>query len=76
MGWFIEQEVSVGLQLVLKVQGPVWVVVVWYILFHKFLESLHLQGASNNFLVLKIKALKQLGSVMLYGVQLALGRRT
>ena len=34
------------------------VVVVWYVLFHKFLEPLNLQGTSNNVLVLRIKAHK------------------
>ena len=37
-------------------QGPV--TVVWYVLFCKFPEPLHLQGASSNFLVLRIKAHK------------------
>ena len=43
------------------------------VLFHKFPAPLHLQGASCNFLVLRL--IKQLGLVMTYGVQLALANR-
>ena len=41
----------------LWVQDPV-VLVVWYVLFYKFPELLSLQGASSNFLALRIKAHK------------------
>ena len=34
------------------------VVVVWYVLFHKFPDPLSLQDASSNFLVLRIEAHK------------------
>ena len=55
-GVAVEQDVSVGLlPFYLWLQGPV-VVVVWNVRFCGFLEPLHLQGASSNFLVLRIKA--------------------
>ena len=41
----------------LRVQGLV-VIVVWYVLFYKFQEPQCLQGASSNFLVLRIRAHK------------------
>ena len=57
----VEQDVSVGLQLVSMLplgagSGPV--VVVWHVFLCKFPGPLHLQGASRNFLVLSIKAHK------------------
>ena len=56
-GVAVEQDVSVRLQLVsmLSLRAGSHVLVVCYVLFHKFLEPLHLQGASSNFLVLRIK---------------------
>ena len=40
----------------LRVQGLLLsILVAWGVLFHKFPEALHLQGASSNFLVLRIK---------------------
>ena len=53
----------------LWVQGPFGVLVVWCVLFLKFPEPLRLQGASGNFLVLRIKVCKTVRVVMLYGVQ-------
>ena len=50
-GMVVEQDVSVKL-------NPFLVIVVWYILFHKFLEPLCLQGACTKFLVLRIKVHK------------------
>ena len=53
------QDVPVGKQSVIfgcRVQCSVFVA--WYFLFPKFPEPLHLQGASSNFLVLRIKVHK------------------
>ena len=55
-------------QCYLWAQGPV-VPAVWCVLFCEFPEPLHPQGASSNFLALRIKLVKQLGSVTLYGVR-------
>ena len=57
----MEQHVSVRLPRVRMLflgagSGPVGVV--WGVLFHKFPEPLHLQGASSHFPVLRIKAHK------------------
>ena len=54
----VGQDVSVGRKLVSMLSLGAGSTVAWYVLFHKFLQPLRLQGASNNFLVLRIKAHK------------------
>ena len=60
----VEQDVSVRFQFVSMLFWGAGsglggaVIVVWYILFHRFLEHLCFQGALSHFLVLRIKAHK------------------